>query len=133
MKRFVLENISKLILVDLFSYRGSDILLFWTLINLVEANQHEDFEHEINLHFLSVSLCLCLSVCLSLSLSLYIYISKVKSATVVKCNSKISFYEILHRGVWESTIHFPRFLHFTLDPHLIILRKHQVPFFESLV
>ena len=40
---------------------------------------------------------------------------------------------LLHRGVREGTTSFPRLFHFTIDSCLIMLRRHQILFCESLV
>ena len=52
-------------------------------------------------------------------------ISKVKLVTFVEGDRRLPFQKLLHRGVGEGTSQFPGFLHFTLDPHLIVLSAKQ--------
>ena len=42
---------------------------------------------------------------------------------------KAFFSILLHQGAREDTTPFPRLLHFTLDPYLIMLSVNQVPVF----
>ena len=46
---------------------------------------------------------------------------------------RLPFQQLPHQGVGEGTTPFPGLLHFTLYSYIIMLRRHQVPFFESLV
>ena len=54
---------------------------------------------------------------------IYIYISKVKLEIIVMGDLKAPFF--IQQGVGEAPILFPRWLHFTLDPYLIMLNIKQ--------
>ena len=45
---------------------------------------------------------------------------KVKLVTAVEVNPKAPFQQLQHKGVWKGGTAFPRLLHSTLDPYLIM-------------